>query len=56
VDLGRLQAGCARDRGYRQLRPRAEQVKAEPIAAELADAISATGRRQQHPRIAIPAP
>ena len=40
VDLGRLQASCIRDRGYRQLRQRAEPVKTEPMAAELAEAIS----------------
>jgi hypothetical protein len=40
VDLGRLQASCIKDRGYRQLRQRAEPVKTSPITAELAEAIS----------------
>jgi len=40
VDLRRLQASCIKDRGYRQLRQRAEPVKTEPMAAELAEAIS----------------
>jgi hypothetical protein len=41
VNLRRLQASYVKDRGYRQLRQRAEPVKANPIATELADAISA---------------
>jgi hypothetical protein len=40
VDLRRLQASCIKDRGYRQLRQRAEPVKTEPMAAELVEAIS----------------
>jgi hypothetical protein len=44
VDTRRLQASCIKDRGYRQLRQRAEPVKTEPIAAELGDAISAGQR------------
>ncbi len=41
VDLGRIRASCVKDRSYCQLLPRAERVKAEPVAAELAEAISA---------------
>jgi hypothetical protein len=40
IDLRRLRANCTRDRGYRQLQPRAEPVKIGPLAAELAEAIS----------------
>jgi len=40
VDIRRLQASCIKDRGYRQLRQRAEPVKTEPMAAELAEVIS----------------
>ena len=39
VDLHRKTARCERGRSYRQARPRAEAVRVEPIAREIADSI-----------------
>jgi hypothetical protein len=41
VDFDLIRASCVKDRGYRQLLPRAERVKAEPVATEIAEAINA---------------
>ena len=41
VDLDRKTAKCERSRSYRQALPRAEGVRIEPIAGELADSIIA---------------
>ena len=41
VDLYTNRATCAKSRSYRQLGPRAERVGAEPIASEIAEAITA---------------
>ncbi|MGD0075810.1 MAG: hypothetical protein ABSD31_15930 [Candidatus Binataceae bacterium] len=41
VDLDSNRASCEKGRSYRQLLPRAEQVKVEPIASEIAEAITA---------------
>jgi hypothetical protein len=46
VDLDRKTAQCERSRSYRQALPRAEGVRIEPIARELADSIIA-GRVDQ---------
>jgi hypothetical protein len=43
VDIDRRTARCERNRSYRQALPRAEAVKTEPIARELADIIVAEG-------------
>jgi hypothetical protein len=41
VDLRRRTASCERSRSYRQVVPRAEAVRVEPIAREVADGILA---------------
>lgn len=41
VDLDNNRVSCAKSRSYRQLVPRAERVRAEPIASEIAEAINA---------------
>jgi hypothetical protein len=41
VDLDRKTAKCERSRSYRQALPRAEGVRIEPVARELAESISA---------------
>jgi hypothetical protein len=41
VDLDRKTAKCERGRSYRQASPRAEGVRIEPLAGELAESISA---------------
>jgi hypothetical protein len=46
VDLDLIRATCIKERSYRQLVPRAERVKAEPVATEIAEAINA-GRADQ---------
>jgi len=46
VDLDRKTAQCERSRSYRQALPRAERVRMEPLARELADSIIA-GRADQ---------
>jgi hypothetical protein len=43
VDIDRRTARCERKRSYRQALPRAEAVKTEPIARELANIIVAEG-------------
>jgi hypothetical protein len=50
VDLDRKTAQCERSRSYRQALPRAEVVRIEPIARELADSIIAGyGNRRAAP-------
>jgi hypothetical protein len=46
VNIDRKTAQCERSRNYRQARPRAEGVRIEPVARELADSIIA-GRADQ---------
>jgi hypothetical protein len=41
VDLDNNRVSCTKSRSYRQLVPRAERVRAEPIASEIAEAINA---------------
>jgi hypothetical protein len=47
VDLDRKTAQCESNRGYRQALPRAEVVRIEPIARELADSIIAGSSDQR---------
>ncbi len=47
VDLDRKTAQCDSNRGYRQALPRAEVVRIEPIARELADSIIAGSSDQR---------